>query len=115
MFPKVTTEPLDMELQIRNYMDDQCAEEWAEGYLDDQAFLGSYCNELIWLRKLSPYVITHELIHHLTEKIKYIINIPQMEKFDTIHYLNEVINALVQKNYYVFYHNIKEIRELLNL
>lgn len=114
IFPKVSTHPLDMELQIREYMDDIAAEEWAESYLDEEAFLGSYCNGLMWIRILNPYVITHELVHHFTEKIKFFINNEKIEKLDFFHYLNEVVNALVQKNNYVFIHSIKEIRELLN-
>jgi len=110
MFPKVTTEPLDIELHVRNYMDDIAAEEWCEGYLDDEAFLGSYCNGLIWLRKLSPYIICHELIHHFTELFK---NQIYSEKPDIIHYFNELVNAMVWKNWFVFYNSIKEIRKLL--
>jgi hypothetical protein len=111
MFPKVTTEPLDMELQVRNYMDDIAAEEWCEGYLDKEAFLGSYCNGLIWLRKLSPYIIIHELNHHMIECLKNKLN---SIKPDILHCFNEVINAMVQKNWYVFYVSLKEIREILN-
>ena len=110
MFPKVSTCPLDMESQIRNYMDDKCAEEWCEGYLNEKDFLGSYCNGLIWLRKLNVYVLIHELNHHIIENLKWKVN---SEKLDILHYINEVINAMVQKNWFVFYISLKEIRELL--
>lgn len=111
MFPKVTTCPLDMESQIRSYMNDECAEDWCEGYLHETAFLGSYCNGLIWLRKLNVYVLCHEMNHHIAEKLKWKLN---SEKPDILHYMNEVINAMVQRNWFVFYASLKEIRKLLN-
>ena len=111
MFPKVTTNPLDMERQVREYMDGKTAEEWYEGYLCEEAFLGSYCNGLIWLRKLSSYILIHELTHHFIELFKRQVN---SNKSDIFHYLNELPNAIIQKNYYVFYEAIKEIRKLLN-
>ena len=111
MFPKVTTNPLDMELQLREYMDDICAEEWATEYLNPELFIGSYCYGLVWLRLNNPFVLLHELIHHIAEKLKFICN---SEKFDLLNLFNELPNAMYQKNYYVFYGAIKEIRELLH-
>jgi hypothetical protein len=111
MFPKVSTCPMDMEQQIRDFMDDETAEEWAEEYLDKELFLGSYCNGLIWIRELKFYVIFHELIHHFADCLKNKIN---SEKPDILHNLNEIINSMVQKNYFVFYESIKEIRILFN-
>jgi len=112
MFPKVTTNPFDMERQIQEYMNDDCAKEWFEGYLDEGAFFGSYCNGLMWIRKLRPYIIIHELIHHFIELLKRQVD---SEKPELFHYLNELPNALIQKNYIVFYGVIEGIKKLLHL
>lgn len=110
MFPKVTTNQLEMKKYIQNYMDDTCANEWYEGCLNERAFLGSYCNGLMWLRKISFHVILHELTHHFVDLFKNKVN---SEKPDIFHYFNEVYNALIQKNYFVFYTAINEIKRII--
>jgi hypothetical protein len=106
MFPIVTTSKSDMYRHLGKYMDIETANYFLEGYYN-KSIIGQYCNGVIFTKILSPYIIGHELIHHITESIKLYIN---DNKLDIFSYLDDLINSLIQRNYYVFWETIKEIK-----
>lgn len=72
--------------------------------VNDISSHGNYFYGMIFVVKLSPYVIVHELIHHIANTLRYFTLSEFWYKLD---YWNDLVN-LIKKYLEIFYEKIRE-------